>query len=160
VAPTEPHLTIQPSDPHRDFGVELFNHVWTLLEKTERSPADEDEMIHAAHAARFHWSKAESCRPENLARGEWQVSRVYAVLGRAEPADYHAQRCLEICREHNLRDFDLAYAYEAQARAAHVAHDNVHAAEHTEQARAAAADIADDEDRRQFLDDLATLPTA
>ena len=35
----------------------------------------------------------------NLARGEWQVSRVYVLLGRAETAIWHARRCLEHCEE-------------------------------------------------------------
>ena len=38
-------------------------------------------MIHAAHASRFHWSRAEGAESVNLARGEWQCSRVYAVAG-------------------------------------------------------------------------------
>ena len=32
----------------------------------------------------------------NLARGEWLCSRVYATLGRGEPALWHARRCVEI----------------------------------------------------------------
>ena len=42
-----------------------------------RSREDDDRMIHAAHASRFHWGEAPECKPENLARGDWQVSRVY-----------------------------------------------------------------------------------
>ena len=57
-------------------------------------PAQVDEMIHAAHASRFHWSRAEGVTTINLARGEWQCCRVYAVLGRGEPALWHARRCL------------------------------------------------------------------
>ena len=53
-------------------------------------------MIHAAHAARYHWSKVGT--KANLARGEWQVSRVYTVLERPEPALYHAHRCLAYAR--------------------------------------------------------------
>ena len=32
--------------------------------------------------------------PAHLARGEWQISRVYTVLGRPEPALNHAHRVL------------------------------------------------------------------
>jgi hypothetical protein len=73
---------------HRRLAVELFNHVWTLLELASRTPEQDDELVHAAHASRWHWSKAGTT--VNLARGEWQISRVYAVLGRAEPALWHA----------------------------------------------------------------------
>jgi len=57
---------------HRQLGVDLFNEVWRLVKSRE----DDDRMIHAAHASRFHWGEAPECKPENLARGEWQVSRV------------------------------------------------------------------------------------
>ena len=119
---------------------------------------EDDEIVHAAHASRYHWGKAESCKPVNLARGEWQVSRVYSVLGRAEPALYHAQRCLDICREHAIGDFDVAYAYEALARASAVAGRAAEAARYVGLGRAAGERIADQEDREQFLKDLAAVP--
>src|SRR5215211_4699724 len=78
---------------HRRLAAELFNRVWSLLEQTDRSQSDDDTVLHAAHASRFHWG--EVGEPVNFARGEWQVSRVYAVLGRSEPALFHARRCLE-----------------------------------------------------------------
>ena len=76
---------------------------WTLLEKTDRTPAQDDEMLHAAHASRYHWGEIGD--PVNLARGEWQCSRVYAILGRAEPALWHARRCLEIDEANGLGDW-------------------------------------------------------
>ena len=98
---------------HRQLGVDLFNEVWRLMESRE----DDYRMIHAAHASRFHWGEAPECKPENLARGEWQVSRVYTVVGFPESALRHALRCLDICEAHGIGDWDLAYAYEAIARA-------------------------------------------
>jgi len=96
----------EPIDVHRAFGKEFYNYVWELLDKPHRSKEEDDAMLHAAHASRFHWGKAGTAI--NLARGEWQISRVYSVLKRAEPAIYHALRCLEICQENNIGDFDLA----------------------------------------------------
>ena len=109
-----------PLDPtvERQLAVDLFNATWQLLDTPDRSPDDDLRMLHMAHASRHHW--AQVGEPVNLARGEWQVSRVYAVLGRAEPARFHGERCLEICEEYGIADFDLAYAYEALARAAAV----------------------------------------
>ena len=114
-------------------------------------------MLHAAHASRFHWGEAEECGPENLARGEWQVSRVYTVLGRVEPAIWHARRCLEHCEQNGIGDCDLAYAYEALARAHALAGDG-EAEEWKSKARAAGDAIADPEDREHFDEDYATLP--
>jgi hypothetical protein len=66
---------------HRQLGVDLFNEVWRLMETRE----DDERMLHAAHASAYHWAEAPECEPRNRARSEWQVSRVYSVLGRGEP---------------------------------------------------------------------------
>ena len=118
-----------PDDPvpamgeaaRRRLAADLFNHVWALLDTEGRTPEQDVEMIHAAHASRHHWGEVGT--PVNVARGEWQISRVYATLGRGEPALFHAERCLETCTEHGIGDFDLAYAHEAMARAYRVLGD-------------------------------------
>ncbi len=120
-----------------------------------KSREDDDRMIHAAHASRFHWGEAPECKPENLARGEWQVSRVYTVVGLAEPALRHAHRCLDICEANGLADWDLAYAYEAIARAYKTAGKEPEANAYKK--LAAEAQIADPEDREHLEEDLATL---
>jgi hypothetical protein len=148
---------MEPSS-HREVAVALFNRVWTLLEQSDRTTADDDEMIHAAHASRFHWGRAEGAVPSNLARGEWQCSRVYAELGRAEPAMWHARRCLAIVEDHDIGDFDLAAAYEALARAAAVAEDREGVAAWKAKAVRALDGIADVDDREPIERDLATLP--
>jgi hypothetical protein len=134
---------------HRQLGVDLFNEAWRLVE----SRADDDRLLHCAHASRFHWGEAPECRPENLARGEWMCSRVYVVLGRAEPALHHARRCLELCEQHGIGDWDLAYAYEALARAS----GGDERERWRAKARAAGDAIADAGDRAHFDEDLATL---
>lgn len=145
---------------HRRLGVALFNHTWTLLAKADRSAAEIDEMIHAAHASRYHWSFAGTA--VNLARGEWQISRVYAVLGRGEPARWHAARCLAQVEAAEAaavaEDWDRASACEAMARAAAVAGDRVDALAWRDRAREALARVADPDDRDVIEADLATLP--
>ena len=142
-------------DEQKRQAVDLFNYVWSLLDKKKRTREEDDAMLHAAHASRHHWGQIG--KPVNLARGEWQVSRVYAVLRRAEPALHHAKRCLELCRKHKIGDFDLAYAYEALARAAAVDRKPRDAAHYRKLAERAAEAIAGKEDREQFDKDLATV---
>ena len=120
-----------------------------------RSVEQDDEMVHAAHASRYHWGEVGDAA--NRARGEWQCARVYSVLGRAEPAQHHARRCLEICQANAIGDWDLAAAYEAIARAALVAGDESGRARYTALAREACDAIADEEDRRVIEADLANL---
>jgi DNA-binding transcriptional MerR regulator len=142
----------------RLLAAQLFNETWRLLQREGRTRADDDRMIHAAHASRFHWEQVPEAPPAQLARGEWQISHVYAVLGRDEPALHHARRVLELCQENGIGDWDLAFAYEALARARAVAGDAGLAREHTDQALAAAEDIADPDDRDLVLADLETIP--
>ena len=142
---------------HRRLGVDLFNHTWTLLEKEARTRDDDDEMLLAAHASSYHWLHADGAGPENRARGEWQISRVYAVLGRGEPAVHHAQRCLDHCLENGIGDWDLAFAYEALARAHKVAGNAADFRRNLDLARDAGAKIADAEDRELLEKDVAEL---
>jgi hypothetical protein len=140
---------------HRQLGVDLYNEVWRLMDSRE----DDDRMLYAAHASAYHWSVAPECEPKNRARSEWQISRVYAVLGRGEPAVHHARRCLELCEQHpgNLEDWDLPFAYEALARAHTLAGNDDHARRYESLAQESGDAIADPEDREHFNEALATL---
>ena len=133
----------------------LFNRVWELLERADRTVVEDDEMLHAAHASRHHWGQVGE--PVHWARGEWQCSRVYAKLGRAEPALYHGRRCLELGQEHDLGGFDIGCAHEAIARAAKLAGLDDHAAKHAALALAEAERLTEMEERDVLLTDIASL---
>jgi hypothetical protein len=148
-------LSAVKRDDERKVAVELFNRVWVLMEKPRRTREEDDEMIHAAHASRYHWGVVG--KAENRARGEWQISRVYTVLGRAEPAVAHAQRCLEICRQHGLADWDIAYAYESLARAHKTAGHAAEARKFKKLGHAAGEQISEAEEREHFDEDYSTL---
>jgi hypothetical protein len=143
---------------HRRLGVELYNTTWSLLEKPDRTPAETDEMIHRAHASRWHWARAGTV--VNLARGEWLCSRVYAALGRGEPALWHARRCVAIVDDAvaDREAWDVPAAYEAMARASFAAGDAVAGSEWKARATEALAAIQEADDREQIEQDLASLP--
>ncbi len=140
---------------HRKSAVELFNLVWNLLDKKERTIAENDKMVHAAHASRFHWGEIGTA--VEIERGEWQISRVYSVLNRPQSALYHAARCMEICKENNIGDFDIAFAYEAMARASAVAGKNSDREKYIQLAKEAGEHIKDKEDRDYFFSELETI---
>src|ERR1700722_743532 len=142
---------------HRQLGVDLFNGAWKLLEKPDRSPDEAALLIHMVHASAYHWLQVG--KPENFARSHWLCSRVYCVLGRSEPAIYHAMFVLDICERNGIGDWDLGFAYEALARAYAVAGDAAESAGWLARAHSASAEIAEGEDRDLLLSDLATIPT-
>ena len=142
---------------HRRLAADLFNHTWTLIEREQRTPDEDDEMLYATFASAYHWMRVDGAGPEHRARSEWQISRVYAELGRGEEALVHARRCLDHCREHGIGDWDLAFAWEALARAARVTGDAVLFHESLARAREAGREIADADDREHFERALAAL---
>lgn len=141
---------------HKRFAVNSFNLVWSLLDKKDRTKEDDDKMVHAAHASRFHWGEIGT--PVEFERGEWQVSRVYSVLNRPQGALYHAQRCLEICMENNIGDFDIGFAYEAMARANAALGGKSECEKYVRLAKEAGEKIKGKEDKEVFLSSLEQGP--
>ena len=152
----EPRSESLSTDEHRRLGIDLFNKTWTLMEKSERTPEEDDELVHCAHASAYHWLQAGTI--VNRVRSEWQCSRVYTVLGHAEPALRHARRCLELAESapDELEEFDLPFAYEAMARAHALAGNDPEAREWLDRARAGTAGVANEHDRALLEADLAT----
>jgi hypothetical protein len=146
---------IQIDVMHKKFAVELFNKTWTLLEKENRTIEENDEMIHAAHASRYHWGQIG--QPIHFERGEWQISRVYAVLDHKQSALYHAKRCLEICQENDITDFDIAFAYEAMCRAYALLQDDGNYLKYKKLAQEAGEEISKEEDKDYFFTQLKTI---
>jgi tetratricopeptide (TPR) repeat protein len=148
--------TFTEQEAHKYFGVQLNNKVWELLGKENRSEQENETMIHAAHTSYYHWSLIGTVF--NLGRGEWMISHVYAVLNQPEPALHYAQRCLQICLDNQIGDFDLAYAYEAMARALAAKGDLAEAGKYLSLAKEAGEQIKNDEDKRIFVGDFETGP--
>ena len=148
-------------ETHRQLGKELYNHTWSLIETTDRSPDQDDEMLFASHASAHHWSRGGGTLA-NAARGHWQIARVYSTLGRGEPALWHARRSLELAEEAAKAgvadDWDVPAALEGLARAQAVAGDRAGAAATRARALEAVKEIADPEDRQLIEQDLETIP--
>ncbi|MDQ1713564.1 MAG: MerR family transcriptional regulator, thiopeptide resistance regulator [Frankiaceae bacterium] len=141
-------MTGLPAAEERRLAIDLYNGLWPLLERPSRTADEDAALVHQAHASLYHWSQVGE--RVNRARGEWMCSRVYAVLGRAEPALWHARRAVELAEP--AGDWDLAIAYEAVARARAVAGDAAGARDWI--ARARAVPVADDDDRAVVEKDL------
>lgn len=140
---------------HRTFAPRAFNHTWTLLDETELTREQEEEMLASTFAQRHHWYKVGE--PKNWAVADWQVSRVAAVLGYAELSRRFGARSLELAQEHDLGPFVTGFAHEAIARAAADVDDVETFTEHLELAKAALPEIEDDSERETLEADLAEM---
>ncbi len=137
---------------HRAQGIECNNSTWEMIE-AERTPDHDEEMLRRAYASTYHWARAVRRGPANDARGAWLLAKVQLLVGQAELSLRYADRCMAVCHEHGLADFDLAYAHEARARALKALGDDVAAAQSWGMAKA--VPIADAEDQAILDADLA-----
>lgn len=151
----QPELDVQAA--HKYFSAQCFNGAWDLLDKKDRTPSEDEQMIRMSLASTWHWTQREDCTDTNLSVGYWQTSRVYAVLGQAGNARRHGQLCLEVSQGDDVGPFYLGYAYEALARAESVAGNQAQAEAYLARARESAAQVADEETRQWLLDDLETI---
>lgn len=142
-------------ETHTTIASTLFNAVWDLMERSDRSPADDELMVNAAHASRFNWGMVGT--PLHFARGEWQISRVYTVVRRVEPALHHAENSMSLCLNHQLGDFDLGFAYEACARAWALQGDRMRRDRYLGLARQCADRVESTEDRTWLMDNINTV---
>lgn len=143
---------------HRALGAGLYNRAWELMAIEARTPRQDDELVDTAHASAWHWRHVGNAA--NAARAHWLLSRVYAVLGRGEPAVHHATRAGEVLAGggEGIEDWDAPAAAEAMARALWVSGDAAGAAQWKRRAAALLSGLADAEDREQLEGDLATIP--
>jgi hypothetical protein len=128
------------------------------MEKKHRSKEEDMEMIRDAHTSRFHWGEIGTLR--NFAVGEWQIARVYSILGMSESALYHAKRSLALAKtgRDSFEDFHLPSAYEGMARAYASAGDTRMAQRYLASAKRLAVKIKNPEDRRLILEQVGSIP--
>jgi hypothetical protein len=141
-------------EAHKYFAQSTNGRVWELLQKTNRSQAEDEEMLHAAHACAYHWQFVGTAVHQQ--RGEWLISRVHVMLGHGNEALRHAQRCFELTESHRdlMQDFDVAYAFEGMARAQAMLGDHRIAKEFLVLAEQAGKAIANEEDKEIFMGDF------
>lgn len=143
---------------HRYFSAHCFNKAWELIEKPNRSPAEDEEMLLLSLASHWHWMQRPDYSRSSASIGYWQTSRIYALLGHAENARRYGQLCLAAGQESDA-PFLLCYAHEALARAESAAGNQAQVEEHLRAARQTAEKITDEQDRQQLLADLSTIKT-
>ena len=139
---------------HHYMGIEMNNQTWGLLDKKDRSEQDNIKMINFAKASLYHWRKSDKFKVVNEQIGQWLISHVYAILDKSYEALSYAKETLKITEKNNLKDFDLAYAYESMARAYSISGDKDKSEKWYKKAKTAGDLIASDCDKEYFISDL------
>jgi hypothetical protein len=146
---------------HRKMAVDLFNNTWNYLDKEKLTDEEKDAMVNSSHASRYHWGvRVENdwdATPINLGRGDWQLSRVYAVIGDGDRAIHYGKTYLDICKKEGIKDWDLAYAHEALARGYAIKGDKKNKEKYLKLAKDSLADVEDKDTREMIEGDLKTI---
>jgi len=150
--PDEGETDTPLASPERMFAVDLFNATWDLLDSESRTAEDDRMMLGAALASRLHWRHVGE--PKNFSVSDWQVSRVFSVLGDVVRAKEYGQSALDIAAEYGLGPFYVGYAEEALARAAALEGDEEQLQHWMARAKASLDDIEDDDAKELLNADL------
>jgi hypothetical protein len=142
---------------HKFFSASCFNRAWDLIDKSNRTAEEDEDMIRLSLSSTWHWTQREDCTQQNLSVGYWQTSRVYALVGQAENAKRYGQLCLNASQGKDIPPFYLGYAYEALARAEAVAGNKEKMDEYLGEARRVADRVPKADTKKMLLDDLETI---
>ena len=143
---------------HENFSVYCFNSAWDLMDKTERTPTEDEDMLRLSMASCWHWTQRSDCTNQQLSIGYWQISRIHSMLGRSIEARRYGELCLAASHDTSVAPFSLAYAYEALARASALAKNEAMKLEYIDLANKVIETMSDAEMKTMLLNDLATIP--
>jgi hypothetical protein len=154
-------MTDPPSDEetrkwHRRFAVECNNRAWRFSEASQRSAADDAEMVNAAHAAALHWGKVGT--DLHNARADMLLGHVHALLGHGDLALGYARSSFDYVSSHESADWELAFAHAVLANAASSAKDGALHRHHYALAKEKGQALANAEERKIFDATFCRIP--
>ena len=124
--------------------MEANNRAWALAAEP-RTPDQDKEMLSAAEAALFHWSKVGT--ELNIFRAKSLVAEAHALVGHGDTALVYAKAVSAYFEEVDAPDWEAAYIDTILAHAAKVAGDDRLYDETYPIAQALVEAIADPEDK-------------
>ena len=150
-----PEFDLQAAN--RYFAVECFNQAWELIDKSNRTPEEDEQMLRLSLASHYHWTQRDDYSATSKSIAYWQTSRICALLGQGEAARRYGQLCLEASQEQGVAPFYLGYAYETLARAESILGNREKMEAYLSEAHKAAEQVSEPDDRKVLLDDLDTI---
>jgi len=140
----------------REEAIAAFNRAWELIDRPDRSPDDDDDMLAAAFASRYLWDSIGG--DEQRAVGDWQIAHVASLLGCAALALSRAERALERVVRNSWTDWRLASCYEGMARAHATAGNAAQRDRWAGLCREVVDALEEEEDRELITSQLASVP--
>jgi hypothetical protein len=105
---------------HRRFAAAGNNRAWDLSVQT-RNAAEDEEMLNAAHASAWHWTKVGS--ELNRMRARMLLAEVHALLGFGQSALAYAEEMRAYFLAVQSPEWEVAFVHVVHAHAASTAGD-------------------------------------
>jgi len=129
----------------RRLAAQANNRAWRLSESTSRSPHEDEEMLGAAHAARYFWNLVGNAGQR--AHAAQLLAHVYALLKLPDPANHYLRQSEPFFLGQDCQAWEKACAWAVKASvAAASGRSEDHASSYREAERLIAA-LPDPEDR-------------
>jgi hypothetical protein len=145
-----------PISWHRHFAMHANNRAWALSVET-LDLAGRAEMLDAAHAAAWHWSRVGT--ELNRMRAIMLLAEAHAVLGHGDLALAYAEEMRGyFLGKDDTPDWETAFAHAIYAHAAHAAGEIASYRAAYEDATAAIGAIAKEQDRAIVLKTFDLIP--
>ncbi len=141
---------------HRWHAIECNNLAWKFSDLASRTTRQDEEMLDAAHASAFHWTRVGT--DLNAARAAMLLGHVHAALGLGRTALAYAQRSFDYLVAHDPPDWEAAFAHAILAHAAFAAGEKSLHQQHHASAGELGKAIADPEDREVFFKTFDLIP--
>jgi hypothetical protein len=132
----------------RRFAARANNRAWTLSEQVSRTPVEDQEMLHAAHAAMHLWSAIGTAR--HFASAQLLLGQVHALLGNDRYALPYAQAAHDYFTANSSEPLQLAISFAILANAAHCAGNTALFEASYSAAVALGADVQNSQDKAIF----------
>lgn len=141
----------------RWFAIECNNRAWRLAEQATRTSAEDEEMLHSAHAAALHWSRAGG--ELEHARAAMLLGHAHALAGDGKLALRYAREAFAYVTEHEeCEPWEVAFGHAIMANAAAANQESSLHATHYARAKALGNALTDDEERAIFEATFRVIP--
>jgi len=142
---------------HKFLSVDNFNKCWGLIDKTDRTEEETEQMIFLSISSLWHWQQRSDVTAENLSIAYWQLGRVYNLANRPLESLVYGEKCLKISLESHLAPFFIGYAYETITHSCLLMHEKEKALEYLDLAYGMLEKVEEKEDAVLLKVDLVRL---
>jgi hypothetical protein len=140
----------------RRLASQANNRGWALSEKLSRTQEEDEDMLHAAHAAMHLWKQAG--QPGQIAHAALLLAHTYALQRLGQPAAHHLAQATPWLFAEGRDAWEVALAHAVAANVAAANQDAVQHQAHHGQAVGLIDALPDPEDRNILRATLAVVP--